>query len=431
MTMEIHLSLFAVFAFVSGFLAVICHQIGRMSGGKIKFLEESEPTLADKLGEVFPLKDEYVFAARLLVAGFLIAAFYFLSFCIKEKMQLSYLWIPLTAAAGCYWLMEILLGLLSTKASARLIIAFVPFFMAASWLLYPLTMPYGVMRRKLGAKRLENEDGDTAPSVEDEILSLVEGETAAVNATIMQALEEDEKRMIRGALELDEVSVRKIMTPRVDVVCVEYRDGMSNDEFVSLARDTIVQSGHSRIPVYVDSIDNIIGIVYSKDLLDSAKLDVFDSFVRKKLLVIPISKNIGDLLEEFRQSKIHLAIVVDEYGGTAGIVTIEDVLETLVGDIQDEYDYTDNEEDLDEVSQGVWKCDARTAVEMVNKVLNVEIPEDDEYDTVGGYLSFTAGRIPLQGETIETPVLSALILKADGRRAIEVELSPVKKDEQN
>ena len=420
MTPAVSLVCFAACAVLAALVAVICHQIGRMSGGKIKFLEASEHPL-EGLEEVFPIQDEYIFAARLVVVGFLMAAACFdLKWALATDM--GYAWLPPLVAALFYWLLELCLSALGTRASARLIMSAVPLLKGACWLLFPLTMPYRALQRRLGEKRQENEDGDTAPSVEDEILSLVEGEATAENAA-MQSLEEDEKRMIRGALELDELSVRKIMTPRVDVICVEYREGMPIEDFVAEARATIVQSGHSRIPVYVDTIDNIIGIVYSKDLLDESKLAVFDSFVRKKLLVIPVSKNIGDLLEEFRQSKIHLAIVVDEYGGTAGIVTFEDVLETLVGDIKDEYDYAEGDDALHEVSDGVWSCDARTPVKFVNKVLDVDIPEDDEYDTIGGYLSYIAGRIPVQGESIDTPELKALISKADSRRAIEVQLS--------
>ena len=420
MTPGLSLACFCVCAFFAALFAVVCHQIGKLSGGTIKFLEESEHPV-EGLDRVFPLQDAYIFAARLVVLGLLVVA----ANCnAKWAIQghAGYSWLPPLLAGVFYGAFELAMSALTARASARFVMLFVPLLKAAYFILFPLTMPYCAMQKRLDAKRQISEDGETEPSVEDEILSLVESEEGK-DSTVMQALEEDEKRMIRGALELDELSVRKIMTPRVDVISVEYREDMALEDFVNEVRRTIIQSGHSRIPVYVDTIDNIIGIVYSKDLLDESKLSVFDSFVRKKLIVIPVSKNIGDLLEEFRQSKIHLAIVVDEYGGTAGIVTFEDVLETLVGDIQDEYDYAEGDDALKEVRKGVWQCDAKTPVEIVNKVMGVEIPEDEEYDTIGGYLSFVAGHVPAQDESIETPELLAFVSKANNRRAIEVQLS--------
>ncbi|MBR6372388.1 MAG: HlyC/CorC family transporter [Victivallales bacterium] len=419
MTPGLSLACFCVCTFFAALFAVICHQIGRLSGGTIKFLEESEHPV-EGLDRVFPLQEGYIFAARLVVLGFLMLAAY----CNAKwsSGRVHYAWLLPLLAGVLYGVLELAMSALTARASARFVMVFVPLLKTAYCALFPLTMPYRAMQRHLDAKRQVNEDGETEPSVEDEILSLVESEEGKDN-TAMQALEEDEKRMIRGALELDELSVRKIMTPRVDVISVEYREDMALEDFVNEVRRTIIQSGHSRIPVYVGTIDNIIGIVYSKDLLDERKLSVFDSFVRKKLIVIPVSKNIGDLLEEFRQSKIHLAIVVDEYGGTAGIVTFEDVLETLVGDIQDEYDYAEGEDALQEIRKGVWQCDAKTPVGIVNKVMGVDIPEDEEYDTIGGYLSYVAGHIPAQDESIETPELMALVSKANNRRAIEVQLS--------
>ena len=424
MTPGLALLFFCISSVLVAFAAAICHQIGRLSGGTIKFLEESEHPI-EGLDRFYPLQDEYLFSARLVVAGLLIVAAIFNAQWAVHGNG-SYAWLPPLLAGLFYGLLELAINALGIRAAARLVMLVVPLLKLSCLLLFPLTIPYRAMHRRLDAKRQENEDGETEPSVEDEILSLVESEDAK-DSPAMQTLEEDEKRMIRGALELDELSVRKIMTPRVDVISVEYREDMALEDFVNEVRSTIIQSGHSRIPVYVGTIDNIVGIVYSKDLLDERKLNVFDSFVRKKLLVIPVSKNIGDLLEEFRQSKIHLAIVVDEYGGTAGVVTFEDVLETLVGDIQDEYDYAEGDEALHEISKGVWQCDAKTPVEIVNRVMGVEIPEDDEYDTIGGYLSYVAGHIPVQDESIETPELLALVSKANSRRAIEVQLSYLEK----
>lgn len=425
------ISIFIVSVILAAFLTMICLEIGKMSGGKLKFLEEANKKLSDKLDEVFPLREEWIFAGRIAVIICSIAAVVSLSLwwdaihtaAPAGQHIYSALWIPVTTIVVVYCLMEIASSLMSTTASAKLLLFSIPLLKATSCIFFPITFPLAALSRFVTRKRISKINDDEGPSVEDEILSLVEGESQPENTSTIPDLQEDEKRMIVGALELDEINVRRIMTPRVDVTGVEYFPDMKLEDFVSEARNAIIESGHSRIPVYTDTIDNVIGIIYSKDLLDKNKVADFSSLVHPHPLFIPVSKNIGDLLEEFRQSKIHLAIVVDEYGGTAGIVTFEDVLETLVGDIKDEYDFAEGNMELKELKPGLFLCNGRTPINLVNKVMDIDIPDDEEYDTIGGYISTEIGRIPTQGETIKTPAVNAFIKTADNRRAIELELS--------
>ena len=245
-------------------------------------------------------------------------------------------------------------------------------------------------------------------------------------------IQEDERRMILGAFALDQTFVHEIMTPRVDV------NGVEENCSIADVRKAIVSSGHSRLPLYRNSIDHVLGIIYAKDLLDEERLKrVKSPDLAHPPVFIPETKNIGDLLEEFRQSTNHFAIVLDEYGGTAGIVTFEDILEEIVGDIQDEYD---DEEELLEVQaqpDGNFVVDGRIPIWEINELLDIDISEEEDYDTLGGYLSTHLGRIPKQGEDIDTGILNAHIVEANPRRVVKVKISPVtasqkdQQDEQN
>lgn len=427
---------FGASVFLVALLILVCLEAGRMSGGKLKFLEDVNPRLYEKLDEIFPLHEEWLYAGRFAAVIFGISGALSLCCWVTKAGGFTaenWYWLALKPAGiivGICIVLEIMGTLLTVTASARVMLIFIPVFKTLGYVLFFWTLPMAALSRRIARHRISSQDeGGEVHTVEDEILSLVEGETTSEqsNAAVPD-LEDDEKRMIVGALEMDEVTVRRIMTPRVEVIGVPYSEEMSVSDFVRDAREAIVTSGHSRIPVYSGTIDNVIGVVYSKDLLDAEKTSDISKVFHRNPLFIPVSKNIGDLLEEFRQNKIHLAIVVDEYGGTAGIVTFEDVLETLVGDIKDEYDNAEGSLDLEEVSPGVYVCDARTPVALANKIMDVEIPEDKEYDTIGGYLSAFTGRIPVPGEVINTGILQITVRKADSRRVIEVELTAVKEE---
>ena len=428
---ELWLTAFGASVFMAVLFFLVCLEAGKMSGGKLKFLEDVNRKLYERLDEIFPLREEWLYAARCAIMLFAICSAICLGLWSTSVGGLnSENWYRLamkpTILVVCICAVLELMGtILTITASARVLLIFIPIFKTLSIILFPWTFSMGALSRKIARRRISTlDEGGEVPTVEDEILSLVEGETTAEQSkAAVPDLEDDEKRMIVGALELDEVTVRRIMTPRVEVVGVEYEEGENVSDFVRDARNAIVSSGHSRIPVYSGTIDNVIGVVYSKDLLDDAKLTDISKVFHRNPLFIPISKNIGDLLEEFRQNKIHLAIVVDEYGGTAGIVTFEDVLETLVGDIKDEYDSAEGSLELEEIRDGVYVCDARTPVALANKIMDVEIPEDKEYDTIGGYLSACTGRIPVPGEVVDTGILLITVRKADSRRVIEVELT--------
>lgn len=250
---------------------------------------------------------------------------------------------------------------------------------------------------------------------EEEIQELIEaGEEEGI-------VDEKERQMISAILELDNTVVREIMVPRTEMATI------SIESSIREAISAIIACGHSRIPVYDGTLDNIIGLLYAKDLLknwgsDDSKIHL-KSVVREPFFT-PESKTLELLLQEFKKKKVHLAIVVDEYGGTSGLVTIEDLLEQIVGDIQDEYD---NEEDLYiRNPDGSITTDARLPIEDLEEQFEMEI-ERDKFDTVGGLVVHLADGIPAAGTVISNENLKIEILEADPRKVKKVRISIIDK----
>jgi CBS domain containing-hemolysin-like protein len=222
--------------------------------------------------------------------------------------------------------------------------------------------------------------------------------------------------MIRSIFSLRTTVVREIMVPRTDMACV------SVEATVREMLETIITCGHSRIPVFENTIDNIVGLLYAKDLLrywGEVQERVQVRAIMRPPYFIPETKNLEQLLQEFKRKRVHLAIVIDEYGGTSGLVTIEDLLEQIVGDIQDEYD---REEALFEVhADGSLTADARMPVEELAELLDLEI-EREKFDTIGGLIFHLTGKIPARGDIVEGPGLRITILDADERKIKKVRI---------
>ena len=227
-------------------------------------------------------------------------------------------------------------------------------------------------------------------------------------------INEEENAMIRSIFALGDTVVREVMVPRTDMACIRI------DAPVREALDTIIECGHSRIPVYEGTMDNIVGLLYAKDLLKHWGKDESGIHLRSIMrppMYIPESKNLEEMLQEFRKRRIHLAIVVDEYGGTSGLLTIEDLLEEIVGDIQDEYDT--EEERLIEEDDGSVLLDARLPIEELEEHFGIRI-ERDKFDTVGGLAFHLTGHIPESGEVVTFENLRITVLEADERRVIRL-----------
>ncbi len=249
---------------------------------------------------------------------------------------------------------------------------------------------------------------------EEEIKILVEaGEEEGV-------LENDEKEMIHSIFEFGDTVVRQVMRPRIDMRCVDV------DSTIHELLEVIMRYGHSRIPVFRDTVDTIVGIVHAKDLLPAISGPTAQEFDLKKLMrppyFIPENKKIDELLTEFRRSKNQMAIVRDEYGGTAGLVTLEDLLEEIVGDIMDEYDIEENMMEVRGPDHAV--VNARMDIEELNERLDIELPESDDYETLGGFVFSLFGRQPNEGESIESNGFIFTVESTENGRLQRISMHP-------
>jgi len=209
-------------------------------------------------------------------------------------------------------------------------------------------------------------------------------------------LEEEERKMIKHIIDFGDTTVREIMVPRIDMVCAPVNS--TPKQIIEL----IKTHGHSRIPIYEGRVDNVVGILYAKDLLLTIGENGSDNIDLRKIArrpyFVPESKLVNELMQEFRRERVHIAIVVDEYGGVAGLVTMEDILEEIVGEIQDEYDR--EERPIVQISENVWLVNGRVSIDEVEEELGIEIPYD-EADTIGGLVYSIVGGIPKPGEKVK------------------------------
>jgi len=230
-----------------------------------------------------------------------------------------------------------------------------------------------------------------------------------IDKKVIASLESDQQEMIRGVVELADTAAREVMVPRIDTVFIAA--DAAREELLS----AIVESGHSRFPVFEDTIDKVTGILYAKDVLKSlvkgGELDLKE--LLRKPFFVPESKRIHEILREFRRRRVHIAVAVDEYGGVSGIICMEDILEQIIGDIQDEFD---NEgEDILSLEEGVWLCDARVNLEDLSEELGIELPTE-EFDTLGGFVFNLFGKIPVKYEKVMYEGNEFIIQNMEGRK---------------
>ncbi len=222
-------------------------------------------------------------------------------------------------------------------------------------------------------------------------------------------LNEEKKDMIQGVEDLSITSVKEVMVPRIDVDFIS--SDTPKDELVT----KIIASGHSRFPVYTDSIDNVVGVLYVKDLLktfaENQPIDLL-KIIRKPYFV-PESKRIDSLLREFKRHHLHIAMAIDEYGGISGIVTMEDIIEEIVGDIQDEFDK--EREDIITINENVWLCDARVDLDDLNETIGAQFPNED-FDSLGGFVFDLFGKVPVKYEKSSWNNYDFIVQDMEGHR---------------
>jgi putative hemolysin len=287
-----------------------------------------------------------------------------------------------------------------------------------TWPLIRVLTIFDEMVRRLAGVSIGTEPETAAEKVEGEILSMVaEGEAEG-------AVDEEQKKMIEGVISFRDLQVGQIMTPRTEIAAVDVNTPILE------VRDRILKEGISRLPVFEGSLDDIVGILYAKDLLQflniagGTALEDENMELRRLIhppLFVPRTKPLRDLLREFRVQQVHMAVVLDEYGGTSGLVTTEDIVEEIVGNIADEYERPAPEE-LKRLSGSTVEVDARMDITDLNRELSLHFPEDGEVQTIGGFIIVTLGVIPNRGDKVEYEGITITVLDAEPRRVKRLRL---------
>lgn len=283
---------------------------------------------------------------------------------------------------------------------------------------FPLTYLFMNISMRLGKTAHLAYLNEPMAEVKHEIFEILQ------EANLSPKLSPHDRKLIESVVYFQNRIAREVMVPRMDMFC------LNAETTIKDAVQRLEDEGYSRVPVYKDTIDNIVGVLMYKDILtkyieyqknnDISILEAPIETILKRVIYTPESKKISNLLQDFRKKQVHLAIVVDEYGGTEGIVTIEDILEEIVGEIEDEYD--DDEELFSPIGKDCWIVDARMSLIDAEEQLGVELPQASDYDTIGGFIFDRAGTIPSRGFTIKLDNAELEILKSNDRRVEKVKI---------
>ncbi len=338
---------------------------------------------------------------RFMGASLLLALFFPKEFTMPGMLVI--LGVLLLAAVFVFWL-EWAVEIAIVRHPESWAMRLAPYVRATTVILSPiLLLPLAIARRR----------GDTQEQVstvtEAELKSMVDaGHEGGV-------LEGDERQMIYSIFELGDTLVREIMLPRIYINALEVSTPFQE------AVDELIKSGHSRVPVYEETVDNILGLLYAKDLLklwrQGQKIESLRSLLRPPTFV-PEAKKVDELLEEMQAGHVHMAMVVDEYGGIAGIVTLEDIFEEIVGEIQDEYDQSE-EAPYIQVGDGEYVFQGRVDLRDFNDVMGSQLPTE-ETETLGGFIYEQVGRVPTSGESLQVGDINLTIEQVTGRRIRKV-----------
>ncbi len=291
-----------------------------------------------------------------------------------------------------------------------LVPVFKPFYYVLKIFVYP-SVKIGMFLIKKEDIRMDDEEDK-----EDEEKAFIDVATAE------GIIEEGEKDLIKGVLDFGDTIVREVMTPRTDIIAVSY--DVTYDRLI----ETFKKAKHSRLPVFKDSIDNIVGIVHLKDVLSQGE----EKFDLQKIIqepyFIPETKKVLELLREMQNKKLKMAVVLDEYGGTAGVVTIEDLIEEIVGEIEDEHDIVKNL--IQKAGERVYLVDGRCNIDFFEEETGIELDFED-VDTIGGVVFTVFGRIPGEGESVEYENIRFTVVQMHNRRVKTVKIEIIEKDKEN
>ena len=338
-------------------------------------------------------------------------------FLVLKHTDDDWAWVALTivAVALSFMLLQALPRLLVARDPARWHASLRPFVTVVRFL---FRVPVLILDAPMGAvMRTWQRHQPGAGGGAEELTLLAEMEDASA------ALQDEEREMIRGVMELEFTVAREVMVPRTDIVAID-----AEEDFDTLAR-LIADKGLSRIPVYEGDIDHILGIAHAKELLryltnGRGKPELRELI--KPAHVVPESKKVHELLREMKQMQISIAIVVDEYGGTAGIVTVEDLVEEIVGEIRDEFDAP--EEEVQQLNAGEAIVDGRVGIDEINERFDTALQKED-FDSVGGFIVNELGRMPNIGDTVQVDGIAMKVLSVIGRRIKKVRVTKVEPEE--
>jgi CBS domain containing-hemolysin-like protein len=382
---------------------VALHRLGTENGKRLSFVEDLRETASThRLAALLARQLCLLGGVLLLVLGLQIAGW--------SRPVLMGIGI---AAAAAVVVLELCVARIVAVWDPRRALRGTAFLIRyARLVLFPLVQPVHLLLSKTGGIQTAT-DEQRDEEQDEEVEALIEvGEREGL-------LEANEGEMMRSIVDLDETVVREIMTPRPDIIALP----LETD--VDQARRVFLKAGHSRLPVYRHTLDEVVGVLHVRDLLrasgDSSGATGIAQYMREGMFV-PETMSVAELLAEMRL-RTHIALVVDEYGGTAGLVTLEDLLEEIVGEIRDEHE--PDESDVRREADGSWLINAAVHVDRLTELFGVEFEERD-FDTVGGLVVSELGRVPLQGETFDFRTLRIEVLEVDRRRTrlVRVRTSP-------
>jgi len=403
----------AAAALVSGLAAAAEIALSAVNRGEVRRRSEMGDHRALMLAEQLNDAARFWLAIMLLKSFGLVAAGLAVGFMLLAHAQAAGMFIGILATWLVLAAAQIVVRSLVLRNPNDVAFALAPFLRAVTAVLSPVT--FLLYRAGLQLSGEDEEESDESIFLSEDGLRLL----MQVNEEESE-IQESEKQMIASILEMDETVAREVMVPRIDMVTLDVNTSLRD------ALDTIIEVGHSRIPVYEGNVDTIVGLLYAKDLLKCFRENRTDAPIREMLRApyfIPASKKVTALFREMQQQRVHLAIIVDEYGGIAGLVTIEDILEEIVGEIQDEYDV--HEEAYYQPSgDHAYIVNSRLDLDSLGELLDIDI-EEEEADTVGGLVYSWLGHVPEQGEMLEIEGWRFTVLSLDGRRIVQVRVEQI------
>ena len=383
------------FSFLAAFLFSLFHlSLGSFSKISLsRFLEDEEKQYRLKILDIY---DEIKISVEFMRILFIIAFLIYL-YIIFPHLMFWPLWLFLISLAIYFIFLDLIPRLLNSLSRKRILGFFLPSYRLAYFIASPI-----LLIKK--TKPSDDEKDELREASDEEIQTFID------EAKEEGIIEKEEGVLLKSVVEFGDTVVREIMTPRMDIACIK------KDSTIQKLRDLVIQVKHSRIPVYKDRIDNIEGIVIAKDLLEYAADKLKNNSIEpllRPVYFVPESMKVAELLKEFQKRKQKLAVVVDEHGGVSGLVTMEDLVEEIVGEIRDEYDM--DKARIVEKGPFDYVVSGDAEVEEIEELFDLEFAEED-YLTAGGLITHHLGRLPEQGEQLQIKGLSLEVLEVDQKR---------------